>query len=158
MSRRDWLCYTDGSAKTDGAKEGGWGFSIRPPSGEPLEGYGKATSTLAKTMEYRAVAEALDALPAGVTAVVFSDNLSLVENLGKKLGIWSANSFGKVDPVILESVKRIDACITDKNLKVRFEWIRSHSGNAGNERANELATRGTREARAEQRGRGSSSR
>lgn len=149
MSGRDWLCYTDGSAKTDGGAPGGWGFCIRPPAGAPIEGYGKATGTLAKVMEYRAVAEALEALPAGVSAVVFSDNLSLVENLGSKLDIWKVNAFAKVDPSVVESVKRIDASITEKNLRLRFQWIRSHNGNAGNERADELAAQGTREAKAE---------
>ena len=145
----EYLCYTDGSAKTDGGAPGGWGFHIRPPSGTPIEGYGKATGTLAKSMEYRAVAEALDAIPAGVSAVVFSDNLSLVENLSKKLEIWRMNAFVKVDPSIVESVRRIDARITEKNLKLRYQWLRSHNGNPGNERADELATQGTREAKAD---------
>ncbi|MDF2692320.1 MAG: Ribonuclease, partial [Labilithrix sp.] len=79
--RDDYLCYTDGSCKAGEGAPGGWGYVVKPPNGPPLEGYGNAKGTLAKVMEYRAVAEALAVLPDGVSAVVFSDNQSLVENL-----------------------------------------------------------------------------
>jgi ribonuclease HI len=80
---------------------------------------------------------------------VFSDNQSLVENLSKNLETWRARTFAKVDPLVVESVQRIDACITGKRLVVRWKWIRAHNGNAGNERADELAAQGAREAKAE---------
>lgn len=147
--RREHLCYTDGSCKAGDDAPGGWGYHVRPPAGPPLEGYGKATRTLAKIMEYQAVAEALSALPDGVSAVVFSDNESLVENMEKNLGTWRARAFAKVDPLIVESVRRIDTCIADKRLAVRWQWVRSHHGNAGNERADALAAQGAREAKAE---------
>jgi ribonuclease HI len=147
--RAEYLCYTDGSCKGGDGAPGGWGFCIRPPSGEPIERYGKARDTLSKTMEYRAVAEALAALPEGARAIVFSDNQSLVENLEKRLPAWRMNAFAKVDPVVVESVRRIDASIADKKLDVRFQWVRAHNGNAGNERADALAEQGAREARTE---------
>ena len=149
MSGRDaYLCYTDGSCKAGDAAPGGWGFCIRPPTGAPIEGYGKATGTLAKVMEYRAVAEALDALPDRASAIVFSDNQSLVENLAKKLAAWRTSAFAKVDASIVESVRRIDACIGAKQLAVQWRWVRAHNGNAGNERADQLAAQGAREAKA----------
>jgi ribonuclease HI len=151
-SRHEYVCYTDGSCKSGEGAPGGWGFFIKTPSGPSIEGFGKATRTLAKVMEYRAVAEALAALPASVSAVVFSDNESLVESLSKKLSDWRTTGFKNVDALIVESVRRIDACIAEKNLVVRFQWVRSHNGNAGNERADSLAAQGAREAKAELRG------
>lgn len=145
----EYLCYTDGSCKAGDGAPGGFGFCIKPPQGLPIEGYGKAFDTLAKIMEYRAVAEALGALPEGVRAVVFSDNQSLVDNLEKRLRDWQANGFGKVDTDIVESVRAIASSIADKGLVVRFQWVRSHNGNAGNERADQLAAQGAREAKAE---------
>ncbi|GAC1551726.1 MAG: ribonuclease HI [Polyangiales bacterium] len=146
---REYQCYTDGSCKAADGAPGGWGFCIRTPDGESIESYGQATGTLAKIMEYRAVAEALAALPDDVTATVLSDNLALVENLSKSLETWRARGFAKVDPLVVESVRRIDACILSKRIVVRWQWVRGHNGNAGNERADELAARGAREAKAE---------
>ncbi len=147
--RREHLCYTDGSCKVGDGAPGGWGFRIESPAGEVTEGYGKAHDTLAKTMEYQAVAEALAALPEGAHALVFSDNEPLVNNLAKRLGDWRANGFGKVDAEIAESVRRIDAEIETKRLTVTWRWVRAHNGNAGNERADALAAQGAREAKGE---------
>jgi ribonuclease HI len=148
-ARATYFCYTDGSCKTGEGTPGGWGFFIKSPTGPALEGYGKAFGTMAKVMEYRAVAEALAVLPEGASATVFSDNQSLVENLSKHLETWRARDFAKVDPLIVESARRIDACITTKRLVVSWQWVRSHNGNTGNERADALAAQGAREAKAE---------
>jgi ribonuclease HI len=147
--REHWLCYTDGSCKAGDGAPGGWGFHARPPHGAPLEGHGKATGTLAKIMEHRAVAEALAVLPEDASVTVFSDNRSLVESLARSLPTWRQRDFAKVDPLLVECVRRIDAAITEKRLLVAWQWVRAHNGNAGNERADVLAAQGAREAKAD---------
>ncbi|MBK7862878.1 MAG: ribonuclease HI [Archangiaceae bacterium] len=143
-----WFVYTDGSAKAGDGAPGGWGFHARAPDGgAPLEGWGQARDTLAKCMEYRAVAEALAALPAGATATVLSDNQSLIENFSKQLGTWRARGFARVDESIVEHVKRADAAMTEKQLSVGWQWLKAHNGNPGNERADALAAQGAREAK-----------
>ncbi len=148
-TRAEYHCYTDGSCKAGAGAPGGWGFVIKGPNVPPLEGYGKATGTLAKVMEYRAVAAALAALPVGAAAVVFCDDRTLVESLAKNLSDWATSNFANVDPLIVESARGIDTCIRSKQLVVRWQWIRAHNGNAGNERADALAAQGAREAKAD---------
>jgi ribonuclease HI len=145
----EYQCYTDGSCKGAEGAPGGWGFVLKRSGSTPLEGYGKAQGTLAKVMEYQAVAEALAALPPFAKAVVFCDNQSLVENLSKQLANWARCNFANVDPQIVDCVRSIDACISSKHLVVRFQWLRAHNGNAENERADELAAQGAREAKTE---------
>ena len=88
----EYHCYTDGSCKAAAGAPGGWGFVIQAPGQPALEGYGKVRGTLAKIMEYRAVAEALAALPSGASATLYSDNQSLIENLSKRLNDWAKPS------------------------------------------------------------------
>lgn len=144
-----YFCYTDGACKAGDGAPGGWGFCIKCPDGTWLEGYGRATDTLAKVMEYRAVAEALSQVPPGATVEVFCDNASLVENFTRNLVTWRANGFSKVDATIAPWVRQADACLIKKGLEVRWTWVRAHNGNEGNERADALAGQGAREARAE---------
>jgi hypothetical protein len=72
MSAREWNVYTDGSCKAgpEQQRPGGWGYYAKPPRTDivPLEGYGGEPDTHAKIMEYRAIAEALSALPEGARA------------------------------------------------------------------------------------------
>jgi ribonuclease HI len=147
--RTEYLCYTDGSCKAGDGAPGGWGFCINPPSGPSIEGYGRDRPTLAKVMEYRAVAEALAVLPEGISATVFGDNQSMIENLSKNLETWRLRGFAKVDPLLVEILRRIDASMVAKHLVVRWQWVRAHNGNSGNERADQLAAQGAREAKAE---------
>ena len=147
-ARGEYFCYTDGSCKAALGAPGGWGFVVHRPGHPSVEGYGSARGTLAKVMEYRAVAEALAALPHGANAVVFCDNQSLVENLSKRLSAWRGSDFAKVDREIVDSVKSIALCISERALTVRWQWLRAHNGNAGNERADALAAQGAREAKA----------
>ena len=145
--RAEYLVYTAGSCKAGDGAPGGWGFVIKPPNAADVEGYGKAIHTLAKVMEYRAVAEALAALPKGARATVFSDNQSLVETLQKKLPVWIGNGFANVDPTIVALARAIGEHVTEKALVVEWKWIKSHNGNLGNERADALAAQGAREAK-----------
>lgn len=145
----EYRCYTDGSCKAGDSMPGGWGYCIYTPSGEVVEKYGKTFGQIAKIVEYRAVAEALTQLPEGATATVYCDNQSLIENMSNHLGHWAARGFTKVDPEIVDIVQIIADQLVTKQLLVKWQWVRSHNGNEGNERADALATQGARQAKEE---------
>lgn len=147
-ARREYLCYTDGACKAAHGGAGGWGFHVIPPEGPPIERYGSEVGTSSKAMEYRAVAEALAALPDGVAATVCSDDRTLIDNLDRRLVSYRAAGFRNVDAAIVDSVRRIGDGIADRALVVRWQWVRAHAGNVGNERADALAAQGAREAKA----------
>lgn len=154
MAKREYLVYTDGSCKAGehGRRPGGFGFVVRPPHGEPIEGYGSVDDTEAKTMEARAVAAALAALPDGAVARVHSDNQGLMTTLETKLADYARSGFRNVDPGVVEELRAIASAIAEKALHLTFVWVRSHNGNAGNERADALAAQGAREAKARAKG------
>ncbi len=45
--------------------------------------------------------------------------------------------------------RSLETSIREKQLVPRWQWLRAHNGNAGNERADALAAQGAREAKAE---------
>jgi ribonuclease HI len=145
----EYLCYTDGSCKAGDGAPGGWGYFVKAADGARLEAFGSAKGTHSKVMEHQAVAEALAVLPDGASVTVFSDNNALIESMSKQLERWRASGFAKVDPLIAELVRRISDCVVGKRLTVRWQWVRSHNGNEGNERADQLAGQGARQAKAE---------
>lgn len=142
-----YYCYTDGGCKVSERAPGGWGVYIRPPKGEPIEKYGGALDTNSTMMELIAVKTALELLPASVAATIFSDSQEVLSFCEKSIPIWRANGWKNLPAQFESMLKEINSLLEEKNLKITWTWIRSHNGNAGNERADWLAGQGAREAK-----------
>ena len=95
--------------------------------GDRLEFSGAAASTTNNRMEITAAIEALRRLPAGRDVTVRTDSQYLVKTM--TLG-WKRREN-------LDLWKMLDNEVGQR--KVRWEWVRGHSGNTFNERADELA-------------------
>jgi ribonuclease HI len=92
-----------------------------------LEFSGVAASTTNNRMEITAAIEALRRLPSGVEVTIRTDSQYLVNTM--TLG-WKRREN-------LDLWKILDAEVAQR--KVHWEWVRGHSGDTFNERADELA-------------------
>jgi ribonuclease HI len=124
--QRGAIVYADGSCLGNPGP-GGWGVVLVSEDGFRLEFSGADASTTNNRMEITAAIEALRRLPAGLDVTVRTDSQYLVNTM--TLG-WKRREN-------LDLWKRLD---TEAALrKVGWEWVRGHSGDTFNERADQLA-------------------
>jgi ribonuclease HI len=140
--------YTDGSAQVGvvapGAKaEGpcGWAFVIVRSDGETRERFGEIPHGTNNRAEMTAVIEALGFLPADRSGVVRSDSQLVVNGMNVYRPAWEARSFAKVANVDLW---RQLYALADTHPGIRFEWVKGHSTNKHNNRADRLAEKAAR--------------
>jgi ribonuclease HI len=127
MSRQPRLiAYADGSC-IGNPGPGGWGVVLIGSNGTRVEFSGAAASTTNNRMEITAAIEALRRLPAGIGVTIRTDSQYLVNTMTRG---WKRREN-------LDLWKILDAEVAQR--KVRWEWVRGHSGNTLNERADELA-------------------
>jgi ribonuclease HI len=135
------VIYTDGACKGNPGP-GGWGAWLR--SGEhEKELFGGERLTTNNRMELTAVIEALSALKAGSRVVLYTDSEYVRNGITSWIRNWRARGWLTADrkPVKnLELWQRLDALAARH--EVTWRWVKGHSGDPGNERADALANRG----------------
>src|SRR6516165_2821752 len=120
------IAYADGSCLGNPGP-GGWGVVLIGSDASRLEFSGVAASTTNNRMEITAAIEALRRLPAGGEVTIRTDSQYLVKTM--TLG-WKRREN-------LDLWKMLDTEVAQRG--VRWEWVRGHSGDPLNERADELA-------------------
>ncbi|HLS01999.1 MAG TPA: ribonuclease HI [Beutenbergiaceae bacterium] len=139
------VIYTDGACSGNPGP-GGWGVWLRYGEHE-RELFGGEKETTNNRMELMAAIQALEALRRPMPVVVHTDS-SYVRNgitswvAGWKKRGWQTSAKKPVKNVDLW--QRLDAA--RERHEVQWRWVRGHSGDEGNERADELARRGRDEA------------
>ncbi|HLS64316.1 MAG TPA: ribonuclease HI [Ruania sp.] len=139
--------WTDGACKGNPGP-GGWGVVLR--SGEhERELFGGAQTTTNNRMELTAVIEALRALNTRCAVTLHVDSAYVMNGMQSWLPGWKRNGWRTAakKPVKNEDLWRaLDEQVARH--QVQWVWVKGHSGEVGNERADALANRGVESLRA----------
>ena len=139
------LIYTDGACKGNPGP-GGWGAWLRMGDSE-RELWGGEALTTNNRMELTAVIEGLSTLTRRCEVALYTDSQYVRQGITIWIHGWRARGWLTADrkPVKNQDLwQRLDAL--NKAHQVDWHWVKGHSGDPGNERADALANRGVDEA------------
>jgi ribonuclease HI len=135
------IIYTDGACRGNPGK-GGWGAILRY-KGTLKELHGGEQETTNNRMELMAAISALEALKKPCEVDLHIDSKYVLDGITKWLPNWKKSGWKTAAkaPVKNDDLwKRLDIAIQPH--KINWQWIKGHSGNAGNDRADALANLG----------------
>lgn len=139
--------WTDGACKGNPGV-GGWGAWLKA-GGHERELFGGEAVTTNNRMELTAVIEALRALKRPCVVNLHVDSTYVMNGMSKWIAGWKRNGWRTGDK---KPVKNVDLWqALDEQVArhtITWTWVKGHSGDVGNEKADELANRGVDEVRA----------
>ncbi len=137
--------YTDGACSGNPGP-GGWGCILRF-KGVEKELYGGENPTTNNRMEMMAVIAGLNALTRPCVVEVYTDSEYVKKGMTEWLRGWKARGWKTADkkPVKNDDLWKVLDEASSRH-RVSWHWVRGHAGHPENERADELARRGAREA------------
>ena len=141
MAKKRLDVYTDGACKGNPGP-GGWGALIRG-AGTDLELFGGEYNTTNNRMELTAVIQALSAIDSCEELTVYTDSKYVLDGISSWLVSWKKNGWKTASK---NPVKNVDLWRELDDLVALFQidwiWVKGHSGNPGNDRADQLANKG----------------
>ena len=111
--------------------------------GQERELFGGEAATTNNRMELTAVIEALTALKQPCEIVLHTDSQYVMKGITEWIRGWKAKGWktASKEPVKNADLWRILDALCAQH-KIRWVWVRGHSGHDGNERADRLANKG----------------
>ena len=141
LPRPQVVVYTDGACKGNPGP-GGWGAWMRNGEHEQ-ELFGGETLTTNNRMELTAVIEALSSLKRTCDVTLFTDSEYVRKGITEWIHGWKVRGWKTADRKPVKNAdlwQRLDALRLLH--EVQWRWVKGHSGDPGNERADALANRG----------------
>ncbi len=142
------IIYTDGACKGNPGR-GGWGAWLAW-AGHEKELFGGEPLTTNNRMELTAVIEALASLKRTCEVTLFTDSEYVRKGITEWIHGWKLRGWKTADRKPVKNAdlwQRLDALRSLHH--VNWQWVRGHTGDPGNERADALANRGCSEAAAQ---------
>lgn len=138
MNSSEFEIATDGACRGNPGP-GGWAAIIRDQDGE-RELYGSDPDTTNNRMELLALIHALRTLPESSSVRVKSDSQYLIKGCTEWISSWKRRGWRTTDK---KPVKNQDLWQELSQLmelhSLEWQWVRGHSGDPDNERADALA-------------------
>ncbi len=133
--------YSDGACKGNPGR-GGWG-ALMSSGTHRKELFGGELETTNNRMELTAVIESLRALRKPSAVRIYTDSQYVKKGVQEWMVGWKARGWRTADK---KPVKNLDLWQSLEPLlalhDIEWRWVKGHSGNPGNERADELANMG----------------
>lgn len=132
--------WTDGACSPNPGP-GGWAAIVKW-SGHSLELCGHADMTTNNRMELLACVEGLQSLDGPCAVTLYTDSLYVKNGITAWIKKWKANGWRTADKQPVKNKllwEQLDAL--QSRHAVTWKWVKGHSGNGMNARADELAQR-----------------
>lgn len=141
------VIYTDGACKGNPGP-GGWGAWLKSgPSEKEL--FGGELNTTNNRMELTAVIEGLAALKRPCKVILYLDSQYVRMGITEWIRGWKAKGWRTSTKQPVKNVElwqRLDKLVSEGGHLIEWRWVKGHSGDPGNERADMLANKGVERA------------
>ena len=135
--------YTDGACKGNPGP-GGWGVWLKSGDSEK-ELFGGEKNTTNNRMEMMAVIQALQALKRPCKVTLHVDSQYVLKGINEWLPGWKARGWRTASKEPVKNVElwqQLDTLVNSGEHEISWRWVKGHSGDPGNERADALANKG----------------